>query len=228
MKKILIIETNIPKYDKYNRATGLWLGETAHFYDEIVSAGYEIDFASPMGGYVPLDPESFKYANEIDWKWYTDKDFRTLALANTKKISELNPQDYIAIYYTGGHGVLWDYPDNSELKKMAEEIYKLGGFIVSVCHGAVGLLNLTDENEKYLIKDKVITGFTNDEEKLNGTTDKVPFLTETELIQRGAKYEKESAFKEFVVKDGRIITGQNPQSPQKVGKILIEELNKLK
>lgn len=111
---------------------------------------------------------------------------------------------------------------------MAEEIYKLGGFIVSVCHGAVGLLNLTDENEKYLIKDKVITGFTNDEEKLNGTTDKVPFLTETELIQRGAKYEKESAFKEFVVKDGRIITGQNPQSPQKVGKILIEELNKLK
>jgi len=228
MKKILIIETNISKYDNYNRATGLWLGETAHFYDEVISAGYEVDFASPMGGYVPLDPESFKYANEIDWKWYTDKDFRHFALADTKKISELNSQDYIAIYYTGGHGVLWDYSDNSELKKMAEEIYKFGGFIASVCHGAAGLLNLKDKNDEYLIKDKVITGFTNDEEKLNGTTDKVPFLTETELIQRGAKYQKESAFKEFVVKDGRIITGQNPQSPQKVGKMLVEELNELK
>ena len=111
---------------------------------------------------------------------------------------------------------------------MAEEIYKLGGFIVSVCHGAAGLLNLKDANDEYLIKAKNVTGFTNDEEKLNGTTDKVPFLTETELIQRGAKYEKESAFKAFVVKDGRIITGQNPQSPQKVGKMLVEELNELK
>lgn len=84
-KKILIIETNTPKYDKTNRATGLWLGETTHFYDEIISAGYEVDFASPKGGYVPLDPESFKYANEIDWKWYTERSFREAALSNTKK-----------------------------------------------------------------------------------------------------------------------------------------------
>lgn len=84
-KKILIIETNTPKYEKTNRATGLWLGETTHFYDEIISAGYEVDFASPKGGYVPLDPESFKYANEIDWKWYTERSFREDALSNTKK-----------------------------------------------------------------------------------------------------------------------------------------------
>ncbi|MET4548778.1 putative intracellular protease/amidase [Lactococcus lactis] len=228
MKKILIIETNIPKYDNYNKPTGLWLGETTHFYEEVISAGYEVDFASPNGGYIPIDPESFKYANEVDWKWYTDKNFRECALSNTRKIKELNPHDYIAIYYTGGHGVLWDYPGNNDLRKIAEQIYKSGGFLVSVCHGAAGLLNLMDENEEYLIKGKVITGFTNDEEKINGTTAKVPFLTETELIQCGAKYKKVSPFKEFVVTDGHIITGQNPQSPKKVGSVLIEELKKSK
>lgn len=227
MKKILIIETNIPKYGKDNRATGLWLGETTHFYDEVISAGYEVDFASPSGGYVPIDPESFKYANEIDWKWYTDKNFREFALANTKKIGDLNPLDYVAIYYTGGHGVLWDYPKNAELKNIGEKIYNSGGFVTSVCHGAAALLNLMNEEGEYLIKDKLITGFTNEEEELNKTTDKVPFLTETELTRYGGKYVKEAPFKEFVIQDGRIITGQNPQSPKKVGTMLVQELNKL-
>lgn len=226
-KKILIIETNTPKYDKTNRATGLWLGETTHFYDEIISAGYEVDFASPKGGYVPLDPESFKYANEIDWKWYTERSFREAALSNTKKITDLNPQDYGAIYFTGGHGVLWDYPEDKELMKVAEAIYYAGGFITSVCHGAAGLLNLKDEEGQYLIKDKVVTGFTNEEEELNGTTTAVPFLTETELNQRGARYKKAAAFKEYAIRDGRIITGQNPQSPQKVAELLVAELRKL-
>ncbi len=52
-KKILIIETNTPKYDETDRATGLWLGETTHFYEEIISAGYEVDFASPQGVMFP-------------------------------------------------------------------------------------------------------------------------------------------------------------------------------
>lgn len=226
-KKILIIETNTPKYDETDRATGLWLGETTHFYEEIISAGYEVDFASPQGGYVPIDPESFKYANAIDWKWYTNRNFREVALSNTKKISDLNAEDYGAIYFTGGHGVLWDYPEDKALMKVAEEIYDAGGFITSVCHGAAGLLNLKDEVGEYLIKDKIVTGFTNEEEELNGTTAAVPFLTETELNQRGARYKKDSAFKAFAVRDGRIITGQNPQSPQKVAELLVAELRKL-
>ncbi len=144
-----------------------------------------------------------------------------------KKITDLNPQDYGAIYFTGGHGVLWDYPEDKELMKVAEAIYYAGGFITSVCHGTAGLLNLKDEEGQYLIKDKVVTGFTNEEEELNGTATAVPFLTETELNQRGARYKKAAAFKEYAIRDGRIITGQNPQSPQKVAELLVAELRKL-
>ena len=86
--------------------------------------------------------------------------------------------------------------------KVAEAIYYAGGFITSVCHGAAGLLNLKDEEGQYLIKDKVVTGFTNEEEELNGTTTAVPFLTETELNQRGARYKKPQLSKSMLLEMG--------------------------
>lgn len=226
MKKILMVLTNIEKYKTINRPTGLWLGEAAHFYDEIVNAGYKVDFVSPKGGYVPIDPHSFKFASEIDWKWYHDEYFKNNALSNTLNPYEVNPENYIAIYYTGGHGVIWDFPNNEDIQRIAESIYENDGYITSVCHGAVGLLNLRDKNGEYLIKDRNITGFTNEEERLNFTYSKVPYSTENELKKRGANYMKKFPFKEFAITDGRFITGQNPQSPRLVAKLLINELKK--
>lgn len=228
MNKILIVLTNIEKYENYNRATGLWLGEATHFYKKIKNAGFEADFVSPKGGYIPIDPHSLKLADEIDFKWYRDEEFRNRALSNTKSPEEINPEKYIAIYYTGGHGVIWDFPNNGKLQKIASEIYENGGFITSVCHGAVGLFNIMDSKGEYLIKGKDITGFTNTEEKLNRTCNKVPYSTEDELKKRECNYKKKRAFSEYAIRDGRIITGQNPQSPGKVGALLIEALREVK
>lgn len=225
MKKILIIETNIAKYHNSYRATGLWLGESIHFYDEMVKGGYEVDFVSPKGGYVPIDPHSFKFAKDVDWEWYSNQDFVKNALENTKKPNEINPDDYIAIYYTGGHGVIWDFPENKEIAKIAEKIYQNNGYVTAVCHGVVGLLNIKNTNGEYLIKGKNITGFSNMEEFLNGTRSKVPYLTENELKKRGCNYSKKMPFTEYAIRDGRLITGQNPQSPKQVAKLLLNALN---
>ncbi|MFX0548526.1 type 1 glutamine amidotransferase domain-containing protein [Hathewaya histolytica] len=194
MKKILIVETNISTYENINRATGLWLGETVHFYDEIIKAGYEVEFVSPKGGYVPIDPHSFKYAKNVDFKYYKDDDFKEKALTNTLKPSEINPDDYIAIYYTGGHGVIWDFPENKEIKNIAQIIYQNNGFVTAVCHGVVGLLDLVDKYDKPLVKGKTITGFSNLEEFLNRTNKKVPYSTEDELLKRKCIYKKKSPF----------------------------------
>ncbi len=106
MKKILIVETNISTYGAIDKPTGLWLGELIHFYDEMVKMNYEVDFVSPAGGYVPIDPVSIKYADSIDYKCYKDRDFIDRALAKTQKPQEIDPCAYQAIYYTGGHGVV--------------------------------------------------------------------------------------------------------------------------
>jgi putative intracellular protease/amidase len=223
-QKILVVLTSVEKYPNMNRATGLWLGEAVHFVKKVEEAGYEIDYVSPEGGYTPIDPHSLAMADPIDWEWYQKKEFMN-RLGATLKPSEVNPEDYIAIYYAGGHGVIWDFPDNEALQSISQKIYENGGFVASVCHGAVGLLNIKLSNGSLLVKDKEVTGFSNEEEKLAELDQFVPFLTETELIAQGAIYKKaDEPWATFAIADQRVITGQNPASGGAVADLLIAAL----
>lgn len=224
MKKILIVETNIDKYENYDIKTGLWLGEMTHFYEEVTKAGYEVAFVSPKGGAVPLDPNSLKRLKDTEKEFLNNKEFVHKALENTLRPDEINSAEYQAIYYTGGHGVLWDFPENQELAHIAEKIYEGGGFVTGVCHGVVGLLNIKDESGKNLIDGKNVTGFTNTEEVLSGKSKKVPFSTEDALKKRGAIYQKKRFFSSYAVSDNRVITGQNPWSPKAVAELLLKEM----
>ena len=151
MKKVLIVETNITRYQGTNEPTGLWLGEAAEFVDEMQQAQIAVDYVSPNGGFVPLDPRSMKYTDAATMAVYEDSDFINRALKNTLKPSQVDPDDYTAIYYTGGHGVMWDFPDNPELQAIALAIYQHGGYVTSVCHGIAGLLNIKDQTGQYLL-----------------------------------------------------------------------------
>ncbi|HLQ94893.1 MAG TPA: type 1 glutamine amidotransferase domain-containing protein [Pseudogracilibacillus sp.] len=221
--KILVVVSSVSKYPDLNRATGLWLGEAVHFVDKVEAAGYKVDFVSPKGGYTPIDPHSLAEAAEVDWEYYQDAAFMA-RLGSTLKPEEVHTDDYLAIYYAGGHGTIWDFPENKALQHISEKIYANGGIISSVCHGALGLLNIQTENKTYLIDGKQVTGFSNEEEKLAELDQFVPYLTETELKQRGAKYQKAEAFTPNAVEDGRLITGQNPASGGPVAELVLKKL----
>lgn len=225
-KKILVVLTSVAKYPNLNRATGLWLGEAVHFVKEVQEAGYDVDYVSPEGGYTPIDPHSLAQADATDWEWYQKKEFMN-RLGTTLKPSQVNPDDYVAIYFTGGHGVIWDFPDNQELQAISQKIYENGGFVSSVCHGALGLLNIQLSDGTLLIKGKKVTGFSNEEEKLVELDKVVPFLTETELVKRGAVYKKaDQPWAPFALEDTRVITGQNPASGGAVADRLLTVLGK--
>ncbi|MCS6317453.1 MAG: type 1 glutamine amidotransferase domain-containing protein [Nitrospira sp.] len=223
-RKILAVLTSVEKYPNLNRATGLWLGEAVHFVKKVEDAGYAVDYVSPKGGYTPIDPHSLAMAEPIDWEWYQKKEFMN-RLGATLAPSEVKPEDYAAIYYAGGHGVIWDFPENEALQRISRTIYERGGIVSSVCHGAVGLLNITLSNGSLLVKGKTVTGFSNEEERLAELDRFVPFLTETELVSRGAMYTKaDQAWAPFAVEDDRLITGQNPASGGVVADRLIAAL----
>ncbi|UVL59427.1 type 1 glutamine amidotransferase domain-containing protein [Pseudomonas sp. B21-012] len=228
-KKILVVLTNTAKYPTLKRATGLWLGEAVHFVDKVENAGYKVDYLSPSGGYVPIDPHSLQMAADIDWQWYQDKAFMN-RLGKTLSPGEVKAQDYSAIYYAGGHGVIWDFPDNSGLQDLARRIFEAGGVVASVCHGAVGLLNIKLSDNTLLVKDREVTGFSDTEEKLAELDKVVPYLTETELKARGGLYRKaEEPWQAFAIadqKDGRLITGQNPASGGAVADLVVAALKK--
>ena len=223
MKKILVVETNVDHYGDTVKKTGVWLEEITSFYAVLTQAGYTVDFASAQGGVVPVDPASAN-ADVETMTIFRDAAFHRAALEETLRYSEINPAEYAAIYYGGGHGAMWDFPDNADLQRIAEAIYADGGYVTSVCHGEAGLLNLRDAQGAYLIKDRKINGFTDQEEQMNGTAGAVPFLAETELTRRGAAFVQGAPFTEFAVQDGRFITGQNPMSSHKVAVMLAAAL----
>ena len=223
-KKILVVLTATEKYPNLNRATGVWLGEAVHFVEKVERAGFAVDYVTPAGGYTPIDPHSLAMAEPIDWEWYHNRQFMN-RLGATLKPRDVNPGDYAAIYFVGGHGVLWDFPDNADFQQLSRKIYENGGIVSSVCHGAVGLLNITLSDGTLLIKGKQVTGFSDEEERLAQLDQYVPFLTEAELKKRGAAYRKaEKPWEAFAVADHRVITGQNPASGGAVADLVIKAL----
>jgi len=157
-KKALIVVTSTEKFPNMDKPTGLWLAEAVHFYDELIKQGWTVDMVSPRGGYTPLDPMSLTMMNEVDWKYYGDDAFRKL-LGNTKKPSEINPEDYDVVHFAGGHGTVWDFYEDEKLHEIARKIYEKGGIVASVCHGPVALCNLKLSNGEYLVKGKKLTCF---------------------------------------------------------------------
>ena len=224
MKKILFVVTSHDKLGNTGESTGYYMGEVSHPWAVLVDAGYEIDFVSPKGG----NPPYYGVNNDdaIDQRFLADEKYQA-KIQNSMKPSEVNSSDYAAIMYAGGHGTMWDFPDNIELAILAQKIYENKGIVSAVCHGPAGLVNIKLSDGKYLIDGKKINAFTNEEEKAVELENVVPFSLETKLIERGANFEKSGLWQTHVTVDQRVITGQNPQSAHAVGEAILKELQKL-
>lgn len=228
MTKALIVATNVPKFNNVNRATGLWLREATHFHKVMQDNEIDIDYVSPTGGYIPLDPLclSGDSMDNIDWDFYLDNHFQNHYLATSLSPKEVTAEDYQVIYFAGGHGAMWDFPENKNLAKIAQQIIANNGIVSANCVGTTALLAMRTKDGKRFTAGKKLTSFSNDEEALNGLTSEVKFLPEDELKKAGANFIKGDPFKPNVVIDGNLITGQNPNSATAVGEAVIKDLLK--
>lgn len=227
MKKIMIVNTSADYYEGTRKPTGLWLGELVHFYDYFNTEDYQIDLFNINGGETPIDPVSLNplMLDKLTKAYYSDHTFME-KLKNSPSISEASPEIYDVIYFTGGHGVMFDFPHNTYIQDAVNEVYRHGGVVAAVCHGIAALLNVKDENGRYFIDRKQITGFSNAEEILANRKRLVPFMLESELKIRDAKYSKAKVpFRPYVQVDNRLVTGQNPQSPKQVAQAVARILS---
>lgn len=225
-KRFLIAVTSQDHYTADGTPTGLWLSELVHFWDELEPLGYQMDIVSSRGGKVPLEPRSLKKPNldKASAQRLGDQDFMA-RLEQSLSPDQVNWQDYDGIYYTGGHGVMWDFLENPGLQAIARDLFEHERIVSSVCHGYCGLLDVRLSNGDYLLKGKRITGFSWREEVLAGVAKIVPYNAEQEAIQRGADYRKGLIpFVPRVEVDGRLVTGQNPLSAKKTGRKVVELL----
>lgn len=221
--RIAFILTSHSELGDTGNKTGYFLSEVAHPYHVLVDAGFEIDFISPQGGDVPMDPSSHDLDDPANAA-FLDDEAVTEALQQTKAAENARADDYDAIYFAGGHGTVWDFPNDTHLAELTAEIYEDGGAVGAVCHGPSGLVNVTLSDGSHLVDGKRIACFTDSEERAMELDDVVPFLLQTTLEERGATVETADDFEPNVVIDGRLVTGQNPASATGVGEGLIRVL----
>lgn len=225
MKKlnVLIVTTSHDQLGVTGEKTGVWLEELAGPYYEFKDNNATITIASPKGGSVPLDPKSElpEWQTEFTKRFYRDEE-ALQAIGKSIDVKAINPSDYDVLFFPGGHGPMWDLGDNTQIASIINEFDKYKKPIGLVCHGVVALKGVKTEDGIPFVNGKNLTSFTNSEEDAVGLSDVVPFLLEDALKEEGAIYTKEDDWSDFVVEDGNVVTGQNPQSSVSTAKRILK------
>lgn len=225
MHNILMVVTSHSKLGDSKKKTGYYLSEVAHPYYVFTKNGFKVTVVSPQGGKAPM--YAIDRSDKIN-TWFLDNPQAMSKVDNTLTPNQINPNDYIAIYFAGGTGTMWDFPNNKALQKITATIFENGGIVSADCHGPAALINVKLKNGKYLIAGKSLTAFSNHEELDSGFMKYVPFSLEDMLEQHGANYTAGPPYKRHIVINEHLVTGQNPASATGVAKAvvqLIEEMN---
>ncbi len=216
-KHILMVVTTADKMND-DKDTGLWLSEFGEAYLEFMNKGYEVTVASPLGGQAPIDDRSL---NGVSQEMLGTANYLkdTVRLDQVQEISK-----YDAIFLPGGHGTMFDLPDNMLLQFMIRSLYESGKIVAAVCHGPAGLVGVTLSDGSALVAGKTVAAFTDEEERETTLDPYMPFLLESRLRELGANVVTAPNWSNNVQIDGNLITGQNPQSTESVAKEVIRHL----
>lgn len=222
--KILVVVTSAETMGASGKSTGYELTELSRAYYVFQANGFEVDISSPKGGEpkVVIDDEDMGI---YDYAFLNDS-LAQLKTRNTIPVKEVEPENYRAIYFVGGKGAMFDFPDNKYIQSLVRDLYQTGGVVGAVCHGPAALVNVTLDDGRHLLENKPVSGFTNEEELLLIPDAKsiFPFLLQDKLTEQGALFEKGSMYLEQVSVKDRLVTGQNPWSTWKLAETMITEL----
>ncbi len=206
-KRVLMLVTSHDEIDQ-DHATGLWFEEFALPHSLFQQQGYAITVASPRGGATPIDQRSLE-----DYQATVENEAARSALNDTLKLDEtISADDYDALFFPGGHGTMFDLPDNPQVQRIVVEFFENDKVVASVCHGPACLVGAMLADGSALVKGRKVTSFTDSEERAVELDQLMPFLLQTRLSELGAEFVEADDWADNVVVDGKLITGQNPQS----------------
>lgn len=222
---VLMVLTSHARLGDTGQATGFWLEELAAPYYVLKEAGASITLASPKGGQPPLDPKSSEEsAKTAETRRFEADPEATAQLANTQRLDTVTIEDFDAIFYPGGHGPLWDLAESATSRALIEQAITAGKPVAAVCHAPAVFRHAKTSDGSPLVAGKKVTGFTNTEEAAVGLTDVAPFLVEDMLKGLGGIYSKSVDWGAYVLRDGLLITGQNPASSGPAAEELVKAL----
>ena len=223
-KRILIVVTSHDRLGATGEKTGFWLEELAAPYYVFADAGLAVDIASPHGGAAPYDPKSLDRQDsrpKAVERFLADETAKAKVEA-TLELDAIEPGTYDAVFVAGGHGTMWDLPDSAALATLLGETFDRGAAVAAVCHGPAGLVGARRKDGKPIVAGRKLTAFTNAEEEAVKLTGIVPFLLESRLRELGAVFAAAPLFQPHAVRDGNLVTGQNPASSERAAELVLE------
>ncbi|SDB83266.1 Putative intracellular protease/amidase [Raineyella antarctica] len=225
MSAILMVLTSHDQLGDTGRKTGFWLEEFAAPYYVFVDAGQQVTLASPAGGQPPLDPKSDDEGAQTEaTRRFKEDPAAQQALATTLRLADVDPEAYDAVFYPGGHGVVWDLPVDEDNLRVLRSFTTTDRPLAAVCHAPAIFRDAVDAQGEPFVKGRRVTGFTNTEEEGVELTEIVPFLVEDALRANGAEYSKGPDWGAHVIRDGNLVTGQNPASSAAAAEQLLDVL----
>jgi putative intracellular protease/amidase len=223
--KILMVLSSTSKVPDSERKTGTWLEELAAPYYAFKDAGAQVTLASVIGGPAPIDPTSESAASQTEaTRRFLADPAAQKALANTVTLASIDPDEYEAVFYSGGLGPVFDLTDNQKSISLIEAMERAGKPIAAVCHGVAALRRARTPDGAPLIKGRAVSGFSNSEERSANGTGLVPWFIEDEMRRLGGEYSSGADWSPHVVVDGNLITGQNPASSAGAAEKLLSAL----
>lgn len=217
MQRILIAVTSCERQGKGGMFTGYELSEVSHPYLVFRDYGFEVDFISPDGGNPPI--EKYVLSDPISRAFLEDEDAQQ-RIRNSRRPERVNADDYVALYCAGGHGAIWDFPDNQGLQALATDIYERGGVVAAVSFGLAGLVNVRLSDGSYLVEQKMLHSFApEDPEAHEGA---IPALLESHLRERGAIFRNPQPYAMPVEVCDRLISSQDPEASERVARVMVD------
>lgn len=190
----------------------------------------------PEGGALQADA----YSDPEDASGYSAHDLLSLGfkksprhlalLKDTKGIEGVDPKGYDALFLVGGQSPMVTFRGNERVQRLVARFYEAGKMTALVCHATCVLLEARLSNGELLVKGKTWTGFADSEERFADSFvgRKIqPFWIEEEARKlAGTNFVVDQAFREFAVRDGLLVTGQQQYSGAAVARLVIEALGR--
>jgi putative intracellular protease/amidase len=235
-KRVLIVAGNPAVSSVTNWPVGFWWAELTHPYWTFKEAGYDVEIRSPDGGALVGDG----YSDPEDESQYSAYDILSLGfkkspshaarLADTKSIDDVNPADYDGVFFVGGQSPMFTFRGNARVQGLAAAFFEAGKVTALVCHATCVLLEARLSSGDLLVKGKTWTGFANSEEAYaDGFVGMriQPFWIEDEArALEGTNFVVDQMFREFAVRDGLLVTGQQQFSGAAAARLVIEALGR--
>ncbi|SDR53817.1 Putative intracellular protease/amidase [Paraburkholderia fungorum] len=222
---ILIVLTSHDTLGDTGKKTGLWLEEFLAPFYEFTDANIPVRLATPAGGIAPIDPLSIEMIESTDlYRRFANDASLVKLLQNTEQLEKIDAQEVDGVLYPGGHGPLFDLRTNPHSIRLIESLFRTGKPVATICHAGCVLLDAKATSGAPLVNGKNLTAFSDSEEVAAQLAEVVPYLVETELKKLGANYSRAPDWNEYIVRDGQLLSGQNPASSRGVAKALIEVL----